>query len=133
MIGTHGIVAIVGTIFMVRAVRALWYLDKQQSFIANIIIASVIGAASVYFYAEIHDAKAIIGGAVMTPITSMVAYEIIKFLLGFAYEKTKIETLRALFFFLSPKPIKTKVNGMTEEIPPHSELTRIFEKTRLDK
>ena len=73
------------------------------------------------------------GGAFMTIIGSAVVYEIAKFALGLAYEKTNMEVFRIAFFFLSPKPIKTKKNGIKSEIPPNPTLTEFFDKTRLDK
>ena len=133
MIGPHGIFAIIGTILLVRMVRVLWYLDQKQSLCANLLIGSFIGACAVYFFTELSGIKCLLGGAFMTVIGSIIAYELSKFALGFLYEKTGIETFRALFFFLSPKPIKAKREGKEIIHPPHSELTRIFDATRLDK
>jgi len=133
MVGSHGIFAIIGSIVVIRALRALWYMEKRESFVLSVFVSALIGAGSVYFYAEIHDLRAILGGAFMTPIGSMIAYEVIKWAIAALYEKTGMETLRALFFFLSPKPMRHKKDGIRWETPPHSDLTRLFEKTRLDK
>lgn len=133
MIGPHGIFAIIGSIFLVRTIRVLWYLDKQKSFVANCLVSGLVGSGAVYFFVDVHDPRSIMGGAFMTIIGSMVAYELLKFFLGVAFEKTGSELFRIAFFFLSPKPIKTKKNGVKEEIPPNPTLTQFFDKTRLDK
>ena len=133
LIGPEGLLAIAGTIVTVRTIRALWYLDKKASFVINLVVASLIGAGFVYFFKDMATVKAVLGGAFMTAIGSQIAYEGLKWFLAITYEKTGLESLRALFFFLSPKPIKTKVNGMTQETPPHEALTVFFDKTRLDK
>jgi len=133
MIGPHGIFAIIGSIFLVRTIRVLWYLDKQKSFIANCLVSGLVGAGAVYFFVDVHDPRAMLGGAFMTIIGSMVAYEVVKFSLGMLYEKTNSELFRIAFFFLSPKPIKTINKGMKDAIPPHPTLTQFFDKTRVDK
>jgi hypothetical protein len=89
---------------------------------------------SVYFATDLQTVKALGGGAFMTVIGSMIAYEVTKFSIGFAYQHLKWDILITLFFFLSPRTIKTKgKDGETYEVEPDEGLTTFFDKARIDK
>ena len=60
LIGPEGLIAIFGSIFMVRAVRVLWNLSKKESFLATMLISGVIGALASFFLANAHGLKLII-------------------------------------------------------------------------
>jgi hypothetical protein len=134
MIGPHGIFAIIGVIIVVRAIRVLWYFEKRPLFALNIIVSSVIGALSVYFFTDLQTPKAISGGAFMTIIGSMVAYESLKWAIGFAYQHLQWDILITLYFFLSPQTVKVKgKDGEVYQVEPDEGLTTFFDKARIDK
>ena len=133
MIGPHGIFAIIGSIFMVRLIRVLWYLDKRQSFQVTLITSAFMGAASAYFSAEAVTVKYVAGGSFMALVGTPIVFAILTWGIGFAYAHLKWEILVRLYFFLSPRPMKVKKGGIVQVVDPDEGLTQFFDNARLDK
>jgi len=126
-VGPHGLFAILGTMALVRVIMAGRYLAGAQAFLVMGVIASVIGMGSVYWLANVDSIKAILGGAFITPIGTLITVETLKALFGSLYIHTGKEVFRALFFLVSPKPIKRKQGNTVVKIPPHPTMTQFMD------
>jgi len=126
-VGVSGIFAVCGSIALMRIIRMRFYLTKRSAFIVAPIVSALVGAASVYFIDNHSDLKHVLGGAFITVIAVMVAYDILKAALAILYQKTKWEVFRVLFFFISPKPVRYSENGADVEVAPSETLTKFMD------
>jgi hypothetical protein len=122
MLGPAGLFAIFGSIVMVRAVRALRYFTKQASFLTTLAVSAAIGAGSAWAGAGADTSREILAGAFLCMVGTPLAYEASKWILAVAYERTKWEIFRALYFTLCPKPLQK----YEVETSPDGELTKFF-------
>jgi len=140
MLGPENIFAILGAILITRTIRGLWYLDKRASFVVAITTAYIVGSLTTYFSIDTAALKQVLGAGFLTAIGSIIAFTAaqwaLRFLIEMRHGKPGEKTLLALYFFLSPAPvkIKQKFDGgeVTEEVQ-HEELTRIGNTWRLDQ
>jgi hypothetical protein len=123
MLGPSGLFAIAGSIVIVRAIRVLWCFTKRWSFITAMIVSAIIGAGSTWAGAGVDNYSGIIGGAFICMIGTPIAYEIIKWVLAFAYQHTKWKVWKSLYFFMCPKPLKEEGD---HDYDPDGELTKFF-------
>lgn len=137
LVGVHGFFAMLATIMTVRFISLGWYLEKRDMILSMVISSSIIGSLCVYYFTDFTDLKHLSGGAFMTIFGTPMLYHFLKFVTALAYEKTKLKTFAAIYFFLTPKPIKVvKKQGdkkIVEYEPPHAELTQMMDWARMDK
>ena len=133
MIGPHGVLSIICTIFAVRMIRALGYTEKRESALISVLVGMIAGLGFTYSYVPDATGQQLFAGAFMTPFASMVAYEALRWGVAWAYGKLEWEILYIFYFFLCPRSIKTKKEGKVTEVPPHPDLTTFMNKVRLDK
>jgi len=140
MIGPEGLFAILATIVWVRIIKNFFYMDKGTSFFVTVLVSVVIGSLAVYYGFDSPTVKQISGGAFMTLVGAPIAYELIRWSLKlgmeFRYEKPGFKTLQAMYFFITPKPIKikrknSKKEKVVVEVEPHSALTKFFRRSRV--
>ena len=123
MLGPSGLFAILGSVVMVRAIRILWYFTKRMSFLTGMIISAIIGAGSAWAGAGADTTKEILAGAFLCMIATPLTYEIFKWALALAYQRTKWETWRLLYLFLCPKPLQQSASVDDSQ---DGELTKFF-------
>lgn len=133
-IGLPGIVAVLGVIAFIRAIRTLFYMEKWQGFALSIGLSSIVGPACQYalmdFVNQItnigYTDKSIVSAAIITPIAVMLTYDGLKGLLAYGYSKTNAPIFKALYFWLSPRPLKVRNDGAVIQQDPESSLTRFM-------
>ena len=139
LFGVHGVFAMLATIFLVRLIGLTFYLERRSMVISMLITGSIVGSLCVYYLADLEaNFKNISGGAFMTVLGAPMLYHTLKWVTALAYEKTKLKTFSAMYFFLTPKPIKLlrkNGSGVKEVVyePPHEGLTQMMGWKRVDK
>ena len=137
LVGVHGFFAMLATIVTVRFIGIGWYLEKRGMIVSMAASGAVLGALSVYYFTDLTGFKNLSGGSFMAVFGTPMLYHLLKFLTSLAYEKTKYKTFAAIYFFLTPKPIKVvRKEGNGKKVcyePPHSELTQMLDWARIDK
>ena len=126
-IGPQGLFAVLGSIAVMRVIRARFYMTKTQAFIAAPVVSALIGAGCMYFMTDNPTTKSILGGAFVTIIATMLAYDLIKIALTVLYAKTKWDVFRFIFFFVSPKPVKIEKDNKVIEVPASATLTQFMD------
>ena len=138
LFGVHGVFAMLATIFLVRLIGQTWYLERRGMVVSMLITGSIVGSLCVYYLTDLSGFKNISGGAFMTVLGAPMLYHTLKWVTALAYEKTKLKTFSAMYFFLTPKPIKLlrkNGSGVKEVVyePPHEGLTQMMGWKRVDK
>ena len=131
LVGVHGFFAMLASIMTVRFITIGWNPGKRVKIICMVICSSALGAACVYYFTDAVTFKALSSGAFVCVFGTPMLYELLKFITTLAYEKTKLNTFKAMYFFLTPKPLKIvrKQDGKKTVVyePPHEDLTQMMD------
>jgi hypothetical protein len=124
MIGPAGIFAILGSIVMVRAIRAVFACGKKAAFLLTIAISMLIGSGSAWAGGGAETAQAIVAGGFLCVVGTPLSYELLRWLTAFAYQHTKWRVWKAMYFTLSPRSLVPAADTAPE---PDGELTQFFD------